>query len=79
MHKHHHCICPHDHLKYCKTCSKPYCLDCGQEWGMGYFYPSTYAYYTNPTYILTTGVNWGAGGSSGDSVTCSHLTGTSGD
>lgn len=24
--------CTHQNLKYCSTCSRPYCADCGQEW-----------------------------------------------
>ena len=31
-HKHNHC--QHENLKFCVTCDKPHCLDCGQEWNL---------------------------------------------
>lgn len=38
-HKHDHC--EHEHVKYCRQCDKPHCLDCGFEWNK---FPYQYYY-----------------------------------
>jgi hypothetical protein len=52
-HDHHRCDCPHERLRYCKKCSVPHCLDCGQEW-VTRPYNYYYHYYTGPYSIPTT-------------------------
>ena len=54
--------CKHENIKFCSMCQKPYCGDCGKEWGeectrnhWDYYisdpwYPST----INPDYTTTT-------------------------
>ncbi len=42
MQNHNHCGCNHVNIKYCIVCNVTYCADCGQEWGNGWNYPSTY-------------------------------------
>lgn len=60
IHKHHHCECPHERIKYCKICCKPYCLDCGQEWGnSGYtYYPCQITYTGTGDAPYTPAVTW---------------------
>jgi hypothetical protein len=60
--KHDHDHCAHAHLKYCAYCQRPYCVDCGYEWGYLYHhyqYPFTYTTSGDPTVVTPT-------------VTCSH-------
>jgi hypothetical protein len=48
MHDHQHsCECQHLNVKYCKTCEKAYCVDCGQTWPQ-YYWWNTVPYYTIP-------------------------------
>ena len=68
MHAHHHCECSHEHIRFCKHCQRPYCVDCSQEW---YAQSWSYSYVYNP---YTCGASGGVGGSIGyaGNTACSH-------
>jgi len=76
-HQHHHCVCPHNNIRYCKLCQKPYCLDCGKEWGTHTYYPYyTYPYvYPHYEWTCTAGSGTGSGTVDSGSVTasCNHV------
>jgi hypothetical protein len=61
----HSCSCKHDNLKFCKSCQKPYCLDCHQEWNRyAYqYYPSGYTQYPYQYPYWITKATSGAGSS----------------
>jgi len=71
MHSHNHCECSHEHLRFCKHCKRPYCLDCGKEWNVYVYQYSPYYTYTYPS--TGTGTVWSS--QTTDPIlttTCSH-------
>lgn len=75
MHKHHHCECQHERIKFCKQCHRPYCLDCGQEWyaHSWYYTWTTPTYYTTPTIDTTPSITYSdhtIGDESGKCINC---------
>lgn len=53
VHSHHHCECQHEHIKYCRHCERPYCLDCGKEWYAYQYYNTVGSYPYYGTYTIT--------------------------
>lgn len=61
-HEHKHDHCQHPHVKYCRQCDKPHCLDCGMEWNKEVYrynyYPYGYWPYRYTTYVGNAQTSW---------------------